>query len=102
MQKVNKASAFFEKRHARQPRPHELADELNMQIVDMLFLLGLAQQTKAFKALIKMGEGDQEITFSDVYIDEDGEDTDHKLEVDRYKQTFLIRSTCLTKERRKC
>ncbi len=100
LQKVKKASALFEQRHARQPRPHELADELNMDIDDVLFLLGLAQQTKAFNAPIKLGEENEEITLSDVYVDEDGEDTDHKLD-DESLQTDLSDTFTLLKEREK-
>jgi len=100
LQKVKKASAFFEQRHARQPRPHELADELNMEIDDVLFLLGLAQQTKAFNAPIKLGEENEEITLSDVYVDEDSEDTDHKLE-DESLQTDLSDTFNLLNEREK-
>ena len=100
LQRVKKALELFEQRHARTPRPQELAGELKMEVEDVLFLLGLAQQTKAFNAPIKIGEENQEITFSDVYLDDDGEETDHRLEQESLT-TDLFDTLNLLNEREK-
>ncbi len=82
LQKLKKASAMFEQRHARQPRPQELADELGMEVKDVLLLLGLAQHIKEFDAPIKKGEDEEDvkITFQDGYHDTEAKGTDSKLE----------------------
>ncbi len=101
LQRVKKASAVFMQKHERTPRPHELADELNMEIDDVLFLLGLAQQTKAFNAPIKLGDEEDEHTFMDEYQDNEAEKTDHKLEDESLKTDLSDAFTLLTDREKK-
>ncbi len=100
LRRVKKLSAKFEQYHARPPRPHELADELGMEEEDVIFLLGLAQQTKAIDAPIKMGDGEEEISLRDLFHDEDAKGTDSKL-VDESLTTDLANALNLLNDREK-
>ncbi len=56
-----------------------------MEEEDVIFLLGLAQQTKAIDAPIKIGDGEEEISLRDLSHDEDTKVAEIKLENESVK-----------------